>query len=186
MTDEFASAEWARFYGTHGVAGLIAVAVFILVVYFLIPSMKSWIRLRQDRAKSLEEWIRTRAETLERERDKDIERLRQDNQKMKSSIEMLEQRVSNLLDLNQKLDHKIKSFEWVFLLDICNSLSDNIAKEKQFIADRIKSVKDEEVVNAIENEFNKIVADVKSIFVMKQYDKMSTEDKDSLVFDSDD
>ena len=163
--------QWIDLYEKRGAIGVIVILITVVVIYLLMPSMKLWWKRRQEKNQSLDEYIFQRAEKLQSQRDEDLERLRQENKEMRDTIHELEKKISKLMKQSARLDQKLRSFEWLFLIELCDAMGDNIEKNKAEIAKRLTGKTGEELENLIVSEFNRVIADLKTSYVVQQLER---------------
>lgn len=156
--------------------------LMVVLLYVVFPSVREAVKSllnRQEKKQDQEltkevdfrQWLLNRTDHLEQERERRINRVEDENTTLKERINGVEKDIRVQILRHEETQQRLRNLEWIFLGEICEELVGRVNKQKEEIANRLREVGQEELADAVRNEFEKLINDVREAFLIRNMEK---------------
>jgi hypothetical protein len=171
-----------RFLNSGTLVGSLSTFFVLFIVYLVFPSARTWFNsliARQDKEvdneiedkKQFRDWLIKRTDRLEEERERRMSEMERENSSLREKIAFIEGQMRGLARVNEELQRRTRTLEWIYLGEICDELLERVRQDKDTIGRRLQGLGETQLAIAVEREFNQIIEDVREGFLIRHLEK---------------
>lgn len=161
--------------------GGMSIAILALL-YVVFPSIRDAVKeafsKKEDNRKKKKEdhddfrrWLIKRTDQLEEERSRRMESVENENETLRDRLTDIEKDIKIQIIRNEETQQRLRNLEWIFLGEICEELLERVSRQKDEISERLRMVGQEELAEAIQKEFEKLINDVREAFLIRNMER---------------